>query len=380
MNPNRKVGWSPMLCFVTRSTGAIFVAPIWLFFGLLALGCGDRHSNEPRVALPAPPDVLSNPYMTRDEIVGHVHKPNLSYPRNWEEHPAGEFMFSTNNLGFVNRDDTSPTKQPGVQRVLLTGDSHVEGVVSVGENVAARLEDLLAADGQAFEILNAGAAYYTPHHYAAVLDRFADLDPDWFVLVAYSGNDFIGALEAEQYLGRLQLPDRPDEYIATLKRGEKAAIRGWWHAGAIYQDLNQAFFFAHYPEYQDVALTAFQQQLGLIIEDCRSRGIRLVVAFLPTKLQVEYETDGEHLDKVLETLGLTKADLETTPLLTDRLVSWLKTQGVQVIDLVAAFDEAEDELFWRRDYHLGLQGHRLLAEQLAQALSGGDSQATGDLP
>jgi hypothetical protein len=355
-------------------------AVVIVLVGAFAVGCGGRGSTDLRVALPAPPDVLSNPYMARDEIVGHVHKPNLSYPREWEEHPSGEFVFTTNNLGFVNREDTPLTAKPGVQRVLLTGDSHVEGVVSVEENLAAVLEDLLAARGEDFEILNAGAAYYTPHHYAAVLERFAGLEPDVYVVVVYSGNDFIGALEAEQYLGRLELPDRPDDYVETLKRGEKAAIRGWWHAGAIYQHLNQTFFFAHYPEYADVALAAFQQQLGLIIEDCRSREIRFVVAFLPTKLQVEYETDGEHLDRVLDTLGLTDADLETTPQLSDRLMSWLRTQGVQVVDLAPAFDEAEDELFWRRDYHLGVAGHRLLAEQLSLALSSGAVQATGGLP
>lgn len=39
-----------------------------------------------------------------DPLVGHVHLPNARREFDWQEHPRGEIVFRTNNLGF--REDT----------------------------------------------------------------------------------------------------------------------------------------------------------------------------------------------------------------------------------------------------------------------------------
>ncbi len=59
---------------------------------------------------------------------------------------------------------------------------------------------------------------------------------------------------------------------------------------------------------------------------------------------------------------------------TDRFLETLRAEGVEVLDarepLRRASEEGVSPLYWSRDLHLSLEGHRVLGEALVRAIPG----------
>ena len=66
-------------------------------------------------------------YFIPDEIVGFIHRPNAKREFKFEEYPKGRIVMKTNNLGFREDKDTHDTKSEKTIRVVVTGDSHIDG-------------------------------------------------------------------------------------------------------------------------------------------------------------------------------------------------------------------------------------------------------------
>jgi hypothetical protein len=86
--------------------------------------------------------------------VGHVHRPHAERRMQWPEHPRGEIVFRTNNLGFREDQDTAPRKPDGTVRIMVLGDSHTDGVVWNSESFPNLLEQRL---GPQVEVLSCGS-------------------------------------------------------------------------------------------------------------------------------------------------------------------------------------------------------------------------------
>jgi hypothetical protein len=86
-------------------------------------------------------------------------------------------------------------QQPAL-RILVTGDSHTDGVCNNSESFTNLLEAELSAahPGEAIEALNAGKGAYSFYNYLGVLERLLPLRPDVFVVAVYGGNDFVESL------------------------------------------------------------------------------------------------------------------------------------------------------------------------------------------
>ncbi len=97
-------------------------------------------------------------YYQADSLAGHFHKPNVTRDIKWPEHPLGKIVMKTNNMGFRCDESTGIKKPEGTIRILITGDSHTDGVIYNSESVAARLEELLKKQqpGKDFEALECG--------------------------------------------------------------------------------------------------------------------------------------------------------------------------------------------------------------------------------
>jgi hypothetical protein len=48
----------------------------------------------------------------------------------WPEHPEGGFRMVVNNKGLRENEDTQIQKADQAFRILVTGDSHIDGVVA----------------------------------------------------------------------------------------------------------------------------------------------------------------------------------------------------------------------------------------------------------
>jgi len=145
------------------------------------------HSRKP------PHDFLKDEakYYVADAIAGHLHRPGVELEFSWYEHPRGMIVLRTNNRGFREDKDTDLKKAAKGVRILVTGDSHTDGVVYNSESFPNVLEEKLnaASSSPRFEVINGGVGYYTFQNYSGFLRRHIDLQPDYFIATVYLGNE-----------------------------------------------------------------------------------------------------------------------------------------------------------------------------------------------
>ena len=296
-------------------------------------------------------------YYVPDSTAGHVHKPYAVRVLPWKEHPKGSIRMAVNNLGFRDDADTVVKKPRQTYRLLVTGDSHIDGVVYNAESFAKRLEAMMNAAGQKapFEVLNGGTGYYGPYHYAGFLQKFLYLKPDMFLVVLYTGNDFLDGLTTAQIRHRIQIPERSADYYRALNQAATES------QGAVSQALNQAYFFKSYPDLEPIAVDIAYEQMFEIARTCASAGIRLLVVTLPTKCDMPTASNNAAYKNASAKLGLTLGDVEVNRRMGNRLLTKLSAADIETLDPLDEMQQAGDELFWEIDYHLNHTGHNLLA-------------------
>ena len=305
--------------------------------------------------------VEERPFLTReddyykpDPIVGHSHRPDARRVFDWSEHPQGEIVFRTNNLGFREDHDTDSRPAVGVDRILVTGDSHIDGVVWNHESYPNLLEDLLNGAGRSVEIINGGTGYYGPLNYRLQLDKFANLGLAGFVVTIYTANDFLEAGIVLEATGRPN--ERPEEYMPTFNSLPKRLRQV---AG---QHLNQTFYLNTFPHMQDATLDFVVGEIEAIQRRANDLDIPILIVLLPSKIDVEQ--DDLDLTAASDSLGLEREQLNLNRQMAERLESRLAELEIPTLDLLPLF-EGQRGLYWEQDHHLSVEGHRRIADLIS---------------
>ncbi len=307
---------------------------------------------------------LFYPVLDRDGFVfdpdaGFRRAANQHVVRNWPEHSAGRWTLETNGRGMRESDEPAAV-QPAL-RVLVTGDSHTDGVCSSHESFANLLEARLAASVEgSVEVLNAGCGGYSLYNYAGVLEAHRDLDPDVFVVCVYGGNDFSETMPLEYYLGRRGRPLRASGAEVKALSAAPSSI------GA--QELVQALYFQRNPADVDLALETLERFGAWLSERCAELGIRPLLVYLPPPIAGQPELHSERFTETLAKLGLTLDDVDVSNRIADRWLESLAASGLEAIDLRPSFRSSAASLYWRRDSHIDLAAQRLIATALEERL------------
>jgi lysophospholipase L1-like esterase len=303
-----------------------------------------------------PGDFLSSEsdYYVADDVAGHLHRPYAKREYAWAEHEKGRIVFRTNGLGFREDDEVGAAKPDRTVRVLVTGDSHTDGVVYNDESFPNLLERRLnsAPGAPGFEVINGGAGYYTFQNYAGFLRKFLHLRPDYFIVTVYTGNDFMEAVAVAARSGQVAPQGTPFWDRLKLRTAP---------APVVSQALNQIIFFKSSPRMKEAALAAAQRQLQEINELCLRHRVRFIVLLLPAKWDVE---DRGYFQEEKRRFGLTEAEANLNQELKGALAGWLEGQGVRRLDLTDHMRGRGAALFWERDHHLNVRGHQLVADAL----------------
>jgi hypothetical protein len=190
------------------------------------------------------------------------------------------------------------------------------------------------------------------------------LQPDVFVAVLFSGNDFSDEILIDDFLTGGAGPVRNRRYMAPLEAATAIS------AGFVYQGANQAYHFAAFPSRARLGLDRAVAAFDAMDRLCRQHGIEFLAVVLPTRPEVDHDDD-ETVRETLQALALTQEQYGINARLALEFAAALTAKGISCLDSSAALRAAAaaDPAFWRRDYHLSTVGHSALAEQLHSQLA-----------
>jgi lysophospholipase L1-like esterase len=296
-------------------------------------------------------NIFNGVYFKKDTLAVAVHTPNMQKEELFEEHPSGRIRKQYNNKGFISVATTADVKTPGTRRILFTGDSHTDGVVWIEENFCTLLQDTLNQKQNVAEILNAGCGFYSFINYKGVLERYLYLKPDEFVIMVYTGNDFIESLF---YNYRWYNP------VQSLRQFR--ARLGWRYQYPLMynsQSLAQVLYFHLYPSQQKEALDYAEQILKEIQTICQLNKIRLKVVLIPSA----FDVDPSYQSKIQQAYSFSDKELNVNRRLTIELMQICKSASINAIDLFE-FMQNGKHLYYPKDQHLNVEGNKALAHLL----------------
>ena len=174
--------------------------------------------------------------------------PNKRWHREFDEHPQGGFLRSTNALGM--REDSEAGEAAVDLCVLVMGDSHTEGVCANSESLANRFEHRLRVErpDDLIEVWNVAVGGFTPANYLGTLEAYGQLQPHALVLVFYGVNDFRESLAPWRYLYRRPPCEPSNVDTSVLMEGGKPGI------ALLGQEIYQALGFSADPDAGNDAL------------------------------------------------------------------------------------------------------------------------------
>jgi hypothetical protein len=331
-----------------------------------------------------------------DPHIGPLHRPHVDRTVPWPEASGGSVRFRTDALGL--REDRSAAPPRAVRRVLVFGDSHTDGVVSNAASFPNIAEARLEARGRSVHVDNAGVGYFSLYQQLLLFRRLLDLRPEGAVFTLYTGNDWYEILRSPTgaYLeerGGAILERPPAIWTgwafrlrahSLIGRGAVTLWRRWLgspdaallrdaarvSAPVLWQSLTQARYFTQQPEEFQRADRLHRYVVQQILDTATERGVAVLFVLLPTKIQVEPGADREAIALLERRLQLGRAD-RMDAAVRQAFTRIVEEQPAELLDPLDAFRAASrdsGELYWRRDYHLGERGHRLLGELLAARL------------
>lgn len=239
----------------------------------------------------------------------------------------------------------APQPDPGTLRLLLLGDSIVNGGwwTDQAQILSARLaQDLATHLPQPPEVLNASANSWGPRNQLAYVQRFGLLGAQGLVWVLNT-DDLFGGEPSSLGVGRdRNYPDRrPPAALWELYRRYLRPLP----LDPLLRDRP--------PETGDVVgknLAALTQLHHMT----QTAGIPLVLALTPLRRELAQES------------GPRPYELEAR----QRLIQWVDSSGVPFVDLLPRFNGEPDPLILYRDHiHLSPQGDRLLSQTLAHQVA-----------
>ncbi len=309
---------------------------------------------------PKPTTARNNP-LRFDPVAGFTFSAGMNRRREWAEHPDGGWYVRTNSFGL--RDDDEPSAERPDLRVVLLGDSHTAGYCNNAESYAQLVEARLAAarPGKRVEVLNAAVPGQSFVHHLGALERMLPFEPDLVVLAIYGGNDFGESLGFQHKAHGTQ-------------RGDLAALEAKLEpARDLDPEAVSQFFFSVVqfdadPPQIDVALQAARDVLTEIQVTCLRHGASFAVLYLPPPPEVDWQRRAARYESLFASIGLAHERLSALTRLGDATLAFLRSRGVPVLDLRAAFRKSEELVYWEQDFHLAIAGHAIVARELAAVL------------
>lgn len=311
---------------------------------------------------------ISRRHSAADSELGFVRKPFVS----WQGYVPDANRF------VEYRSDENGFRNPPEQRradVVFIGDSYTEAGTVAEENTFVRR----VAQSTGLSVVNLGRGAYGPQQELIVLKRYGlSYEPRVVVWQLFEGNDL---LDAEVFAAWMK---NPDQVNTSLKQRylDNSLLKVWLtktrsheRAGPMatlrYDDgtvRRVHLRYQHDPEQPAGNPTGIAETMRAIEAGhrlCESRGIQLLVVFIPTMVRVmapeiSFDSLGDQKLYLPERAGTDQKDFSAT-------IEELCTRiGCSFVDSFAAFRQAtangNHDLYIPHDEHLDVGGHEVMAQ------------------
>jgi len=322
-----------------------------------------------------------------NDTLGFLHKLNAEFTVSWQESPNGKITFKTNNLGFRENSPTFLEKECDY-RILVFGDSHTDGVVNNENSFVNVAESTLNKTEPDFvEIINAGIGHQNLFQQYLQFKQSLYLKPNVAIFAFYTGNDFIEILDKSVFHLEFEegtLNPHPAQQTVINFLSENSLIfrivrkfntSAYFKAErikryALWQSLAQEYYFNKNPEDFEKAVYLHKYVLTQIKKAAKKNGVQIYFIILPSKYQVERNSDLDNFKKIEEILDLSP-NAEVDEKIRINISEILITNEIPFLDPYEEFIKQASTsrpLFWNADHHLSEEGHKKLGLLLADHL------------
>jgi sterol desaturase/sphingolipid hydroxylase (fatty acid hydroxylase superfamily)/lysophospholipase L1-like esterase len=388
-----------------KAGGTRYVLASYLLALLLLLGFSEVVA---RWVFPLPPLANFNrinysPTTITPEMRNQHHLMNSTISWVSEPDKAGSAMH-LNLYGF--RDQQWDVKDKQNRRVLLVGDSFVEGfMVADNETIPAVFSRQAKASGQELEVFNLGVGGTDLSDYLKLIqDAVPALNPDEIVLVFYA-NDFAGqaAFSSAQIRPEFEPLYRPfwlprlAQVTRRLLQGEPVALawkgpekpflaavpdpsnpwteNGEYLATQVDPDIAEAMRRATFNPHSTNELAEYahyfrqvvdvSEHLSFLSEYLAQHNVQLRIAYIPYPAQVsDYYIPFRHRFGSDEIESMSGPEYQVQAAHLAEVASRLSVPFLDLTPLVREREAAGERLYWDYDHHFRPKGYAFVAEAL----------------
>ena len=320
-----------------------------------------------------------------DETLGWSKTPGVRASRSTDEY---DVTLEINELGLRDDPMESPEKPGGTFRVVMLGDSFVQGYTVDREDLFVdQLETWWRAEGRSVDVVNAGTeAWATDQEVIWLQENGGAFDPDLVLLFTYDNDLFWNA--KRKYLrtpkprfhpeGRVEprvLTDpgpRPwtDNYAvtkATKMLGRRLGLvpnpsPTFEHESGRRMYCERAAYLHTPPEFMKEAYLRTEGALIALKGACEELDVPLYVVPIPNKATF----GGKPAQQLAGKLGL-DAELWSADQPVDTVLDLCAQHEIPTFDVRSALEaEVADgaQLYYEKDFHLNAEGNRALTRFL----------------
>lgn len=253
------------------------------------------------------------------------------------------------------------------ERVLVVGDSHLDGVVDTADNLTTLLERRAGERSKPVAFLNAGCGLYSL--WQCVLracDLLPKYEPKVVVVLVFMGNDFLELdnttvphLDDQLRLQPAVEGAVPETTSARLKAVELTSP----YEQLFWQGLNQAEYVRQSPDRLPILMAKAGHAIRHMEQAANARGCRVLWAMLPS-FDLAFPSHASGMGAGAARL----VESGTQRRIRDGFAAQLKEAEVAVVDLEPPFRGNGDLDLYAIDFHIYRRGHRLAAESLAKPI------------